>query len=174
MEIQGKVQAEISVKGAKHYPSTNAKMATVRLSMRCDPAIARKVFGEPFGSLMFPPGGQRSEDGEYHHPYSHPEPKGTLGGHVVMLLDREIKLCPELAGVTAVDGQEAVDVDVDLPIEITKTNSKWFGDLVCSVGESIEVNFQPQQLSLPGTKSDDAHVIKVPGPHGKATPKVVG
>ena len=173
MEVEGRLQAEVSLKSAKLYPSTNAKMACVRLSVRVDPAKAKKAFGE-HGALMFPSGGQRSEDGKYHHPYSNPRPEGTLGGHVVKLLEREFKLVPILADVKAVDDQEAVDVEIDLPLDIDKTKSKWFGELLCSVGESVEVEFKPQQLSLPGTKEDGGGLKIVPGPHGSKVAKSVG
>ena len=169
MEIQGKVQCEIALKSAKLFPSTNTKMAVVRLSARLDKAGAKRVFGDA-GELMFPSAGCLDDVGKYHHPYAHPTPEVTIASHIVQLLDKKLTLCPELAGVTAVDEQEAVDVEIDLPIEITKSAKAWFGELATNVGESVEVEFAPQVLALPlGEAREQAagqKSIKVPGPHG--------
>ena len=180
MKIDGNVRGEVSLRSAKHYESTNAKMAIVRISARMDRDTAKRLFGADFARLVLPEMGKeaRDETGAYHHAYSSIKPTGVFESHKVKLLDKEQNVTPELAAVTAVDGEEAVDVEVDLPFEINKTLKSWFGDIIVGVGETTDLEFSPRQLSLDlgaaREQADGAKVIKVPGPHGGPVPKVVG
>jgi hypothetical protein len=182
VKIEGEVRGEIKVKSIQQYPSTLAKMMTVRISARMDRETAKKSFGENFARLVLPDGsGTRDEAGQYHHAFTTIKPVAVLESHKVSFpspVEIDVSAIPELAGVSAVDGEESVDVEIDIPIQIEDSLADFIGKIGIRVGSTMVVKFQPKQLSLPlGEAREQAKgqkVIKAPGPYGGPVPKVVG
>jgi hypothetical protein len=183
MQINETVKGEIKIKNIQQYPSTMAKMMTVRLSARMDRDTAKKTFGDAFARLVLPELGKeaRDETGSYHHAYSTIKPTGTFESHKVIFPEpvaKEVNAIPELAGVSAVDNEEAVDVEIDVPIQVEDNLASFIGKIAIRVGSTMVVQFEPRQLSLPldeaRKQAEGQKVIRIPGPHGASVPKVVG
>jgi len=175
MKIEGKLRGDVTIKRVALYESTGTRMATVHVSARLDRDGARRLLGDDFAKLVLPEGaGQRDEDGTYHHAFSSLKPAGRFESHKVKLFKRSVTVVPEMSGVSTVDKEEAVDLELDLPLEVAKDDAGWWGELAVRVGETFDVEFQPRQMELPGTSDTGPKVVKMPGPHGAKVPQVVG
>jgi len=173
MEIHGAIKGEISIKRVSYYPSENSRIAIAVLAARFSPEEAKAALGELGEQTMF---AGWHENGEGFHPlFRSLNPNVVFEEHKVELLDWKGRVTPALGAVKPVDGEEKVDVHIELPLPVVESMRAFYGQLCLSVGSTVKAKFALAQPTLPNVdKAEVPRVIKKPGPHGSQVATTVG
>jgi hypothetical protein len=172
MRIKGKVAGDMIFHGSKLYGETGTRMAKVTLAIKVKDKEAAKKFGADFERVAF--GAMQVNDNKT---VSFPcgvmtKPNLVVEMHDVSLFGHKLRVALEVPKITPCDDEQAVVVGLVMPLEVTELKKELFGELTCSSGDTIEVEFNPVQMELPG--SDPGMTVKrKDGKFGNPQPQLV-
>jgi hypothetical protein len=152
MEIVGQVKGDLDRTTIKHYPSIGEKMCTAVLKVKVPRDDAAGFYGEWFDRVVF--SGVEKEGDDVKVGFKSIATAFVLEKHRISILDKTISVKPEIPKVMAVEGEEAVTLEVVLPLPVGGTMKKFYGELALAVGTTISVDFAKEELPLPGTEQD--------------------
>jgi hypothetical protein len=150
MKIETELQVDLEIKGIKKYGESKTRMATVLLKTKVHEQDAVDKFGEEFHRIAF--GQMTVDDGVSVFPWEQlSKPRLVCEDHAITILGHEIRAVPEIPKIKPVESEAAVVVELLLPLPCDVPQAQMIGDLAVNCGETITAEFNPVQMSLPGT-----------------------
>lgn len=171
MKLQGTLACDLIFHGSKKYGESQTRMAKVSLQVKIQELDATSKLGADFHRVAF--GGMTVKDGLSSFPCGTlTKPNLTLEGHEVDFWGTKVRVFPELPRITPVKDESAVTLSLVLPIEVNELRKGLFGELTCTSGDLVNLEFTPIQgeLDLPDTGPT---VIRKDGAFGNPQPKFV-
>jgi len=155
VKIQAKTSCDITAFLVKRNKSHDGKEGHVDIEIGVKQKDAADQFGADFEALAFATMQTVTgiEDGEkkivFLQDTIKPGRRVMFERHVIQLDGEEIKEQPELLSIKTVDGDAKVIAAIRIPIETAR--KKLVSSLTQKVGEVVGVEFNPEQLAIPGT-----------------------
>jgi len=159
MKIRLKTPADIAGFSIKRNKTHDGREATVDLEMSVKHEDAAK-WGEDFESLAFATMRVMEDEKDGGNSVTFlvdsikPGHRVVFELHTVSIVGQQVNEKPELLGIRTVDGEARVVARVRLPIPVEKQGL--ISELVTKIGQTVRVEFEPQQGQFEFTsKADD-------------------
>ena len=147
--INGSLSGTLSIRKIAYYPSTGERMCTAVLKVKITEEEAVDNLGEEFRAVAF--SGLQKDGQEVTHGFRSISPAFVFDKHIVEILGKKFPVKPEVPKITSVDGEEAVEIEIVIPLPVTLNTKEFYGELTMEVGTTQEVEFALEQIEIPGT-----------------------
>jgi len=154
MKIQTRCSADVAAFTIKRNQAHDGKEGFVDLEIGVEQKNATKSFGADFEALAFAMMQEvaSGEDGApkvvFLQDTIKPGRRVVFERHVINLDGEQISEQPELLKIKTVDGDAKVIANIRIPVETAR--KKLVANLTQKVGEIVDVEFNPEQLTAPG------------------------
>lgn len=158
MRIQAKCSADIVGFSIKRNQTHDGKEGFVDIEVGVDRQDASDQFGHDFDALAFATMMMVNDNegaGEkivFLQDTIKPGSRVMFDRHIIEIDGHEIRDIPVLTGIKTIDGAERVIAKIRIPVEVTKKGL--VSALTQSVGKVVTAEFNPEQLTIPGTDAD--------------------
>lgn len=147
--INGKLSGKIGIRKIAYYDSTGERMCTAVLKVRMTEEEAVDNLGEEFKAVAF--SGLNKTGGEITHGFKSISPAFVFDKHIVEILGKKFPVKPEVPKVVSIEGEEAVEIEIIIPLPVTMNTKKFYSEFVLAVGTTQDVEFALEQTEIPGT-----------------------
>lgn len=171
MKINGKIAGDLEKLTVKPYKEAQTTIASFLYRVKVQEKEAKEVYGAELYRVAF--GGMvKNEDKKtVSFPCESMTPKLVVETHVLKMFGHEFKANPEVKKITPHKNEPHVVMDIVVEMPCDKKHVKILKDIILNVGEVVEINCEPCQMSLP--LGDGAKVIKRDGAFGNPKPQVL-